>query len=127
VDSTSGFYTVYVSHYNARGRGGRYVQYATNLTEREAAPLVEELHRDETVSWVYSAPMDAAERPVVPARPTERGGTFVVSWGKNGGFYASRLHGWTRLCLWRVAFTYIQRDLDAVLADAVRTKDQGHG
>lgn len=38
--------------------------------------------------------------------------TFMISFGANGGFYCHS----GRLCLWRVAFTYLPFDIDDVLA-----------
>lgn len=53
-----------------------------------------------------------------------RSGTLAVSWGANGGFYFNKGYC-VRLCLWRVAITYIPRDLDAVLEDSLAKWREG--
>jgi len=41
-------------------------------------------------------------------------GQVSVSWGKNGGFYITR---W-RICLWRVALTFLPYEVDELMARA---------
>ena len=49
-----------------------------------------------------------------PQKPRE-GSTLVISWGPSGGLYFER--NWcVRLCLWRLAFTWIPQDFDVLFA-----------
>lgn len=53
-----------------------------------------------------------------------RSGTIALSWGANGGVYVCR----TRLCLWRVAITYVPRvELDDMMRAWVERADAREG
>ena len=41
-------------------------------------------------------------------------GTVAISWGPNGGVYLHHDFSW-RICLWRVALTYVPVELDDMM------------
>lgn len=60
-----------------------------------------------------------------------KGGTLSLSWGENGGLYTMRRHitrlglVW-RICIWRVALTYVPIEIDDLMkgyADSLTTKE----
>lgn len=62
VFQPSGFYAVFVKHYNSRGRGTAPRRYASNMTFREASETVEKLRGDAAVYEVYCEPMEEGKR-----------------------------------------------------------------
>lgn len=42
-------------------------------------------------------------------------GCLSISWGRNGGLYTYRRHGVWRICLWRVALTYIDQEWEDIV------------
>ena len=55
-------------------------------------------------------------------------GHLSVSWGPSGGFYFVRKGTTLRLCLWRVAFTYLHGiEVDDLLRSFVASPRPGPG
>lgn len=42
-------------------------------------------------------------------------GSLMISWGRSGGLYFTATRSCVRLCLWRVAFTWLRYDVDDVV------------